>query len=171
MAGGVRVPRTRGAVNGLALILLGAWGGIAPFAGPAFGFGFTPDHAWEYTTGRLFLSLVPGAVALLAGLVVLGTRNRWFGMLCALVAALAGAWFIAGAAVLKLLPSSLGVASVSIGTPISGTTRGAVLTGFALYTGLGAAIVFFAALAVGRFTVTSHRDFLRAEAESAEDGF
>jgi len=34
MAEGVRTPRSRGGLSGLALILLGAWGGIAPYAGP-----------------------------------------------------------------------------------------------------------------------------------------
>ena len=38
MAEGVRTPRSRGGLSGLALILLGAWGGIAPYAGPSLGF-------------------------------------------------------------------------------------------------------------------------------------
>src|SRR5215472_5400778 len=143
MVNNVRMPRTRGILIGLTLVLLGAWGGLAPFAGPAFGFGFTPDHAWQYTQGRLYLSAVPGAVAVLAGLVVLGTRSRWFGGLCAFIAALAGAWLIAGAGLIRLFPASLGVSSVSAGTPIAGTTSGAVLTEVGVFTGTGAAVVFF----------------------------
>src|SRR5262249_3592540 len=64
MADGVQTSRSRGSMCGLALILLGAWGGVAPFAGPSVGFGFTPDRAWESTSGRLFLSAIPGAVVL-----------------------------------------------------------------------------------------------------------
>jgi len=168
MADGVRMSRTRGVLNGLALILLGAWGGLAPFAGPALGFGFTPDRAWQYTQGRLYLSAVPGAVAALAGIVVLGTRSRWFGGICAFLAALAGAWFIAGAGLIRLFPASLGVASVSTGSPISGTTTGAVLTEVGFFSGTGAAVVFCAALALGRFSVTAYRDYVSAEAMTDE---
>ena len=63
----VRIRRSRGAVCGAALILLGLWAGLAPFVGPYFHFGFTPDKAWEYNTGRLYLSAVPGAASGLAG--------------------------------------------------------------------------------------------------------
>src|SRR5277367_6779834 len=91
-----RIPRTRGAVCGVLLILLGLWGGLAPFVGPYLHFGFTPDKAWAYTTGRLYLSAVPGAAALLGGLLVLGTRNRAVGIVGGLLGALGGAWFIVG---------------------------------------------------------------------------
>src|SRR6185437_15073352 len=106
MAEGVRTPRSRGGLSGLALILLGAWGGIAPYAGPSLGFGYTPNIAWSNTSGRLYLSAIPGAVALVAGLIVMVTRSRWFGGFCAFIAALAGAWFIAGAALVTFLPAS-----------------------------------------------------------------
>ncbi len=166
MADDVRIPRSRGVLTGLALVALGVWGAIAPFAAPSLRFGYTPDHAWQYTSGRLYLSAVPGAVAALAGIVVLATRSRWFGGLCAFIAALAGVWFIAGAGLITLFPASLGVASVSTGRPILTSASGAALTQFGLFTGVGAAIVFFAALALGRFSLTAHRDYLRADAEA-----
>src|ERR1700689_309522 len=68
MAVVARVPRSRGGVSGALLILIGAWGGLAPFVGPYFRFAYTPDKAWAYTSGRLWLSIVPGAAALLGGL-------------------------------------------------------------------------------------------------------
>ena len=52
MADGVRTPRSRGSLCGLALLLLGGWGGVAPFAGPSFGFGL-------YTRPGLGLYLRP----------------------------------------------------------------------------------------------------------------
>jgi hypothetical protein len=167
----VRIPRSRGALCGLMLLLLGAWGGVGPYAGPSFRFGFTPDRAWAYTQGRLYLSAIPGVAVVLAGLLVMTVRSRWFGGFCALVAALAGAWFIAGAALIRLLPASLGVASVSPGTPLGAAGTRATLTEMALFTGVGAAIVFFAALALGRFSIVGYRDYLRAQerAESASD--
>src|SRR5258706_9256906 len=116
MADDVQTPRSRGSLCGLALILLGAWAGLAPFAGPSLRFGFTPDRAWEFTSGRLYLSALPGAVVLLAGLIVAMTRNRPFGGFCAFVAALGGVLLIARAALVKLLPASH-AASIPVGTP------------------------------------------------------
>lgn len=158
MTGGVRIPRSRGSLCGLALLLLGGWGGVAPFAGPSFGYGFTPDRAWAYTQGRLYLSAVPGAVVLVAGLLILITRSRGFGGFCALVAALGGAWFIAGAALIRLLPAGQ-VAGISTGSPIGSGTSRIVLTSLSFFAGTGALIIFFAALALGRFSIAAYKDY------------
>ena len=166
MVNGVRTPRSRGAASGLFLVLLGAWGGIAPFAGPAFGFGYGPAGAWTQTTGRLYLSAVPGAVVVLTGFVVLVTRSRWLGGLCAFVAALGGAWFIAGASLVTLLPAGLRPAGLTAGTPIAASAARAALTGIGVYSGVGAAVVFFAALALGRLSIAAFRD---AQAAGAAD--
>ncbi len=158
MADDVRTPRSRGSLCGLALILLGCWAGLAPFAGPSLRFGFTPDRAWEYTSGRLYLSALPGAVVVLAGLIIAVTRSRWFGGFCALVAALGGVWLIAGAALVKLLPASQ-VASITVGAPLRAGASVHILTGLAFFTGAGALIVFFAAVALGRFSITALKDY------------
>jgi hypothetical protein len=163
MAEGVRTPRSRGGLSGLALILLGAWGGIAPYVGPSLSFGYTPNQAWSNNSGRLYLSAIPGAVVLVAGLIVMVTRSRWFGGFCAFIAALAGAWFIAGAALVTLLPASQ-AASITTGTPLGTGAHIAVLTNLAFFTGVGVLILFFAALALGRLSLAAHRDF------SADDG-
>jgi hypothetical protein len=162
MAGSVRIPRSRGGLSGFILVVLGAWGGVAPFVGPTFGYGFTPDRAWQYTPGRLYLSAVPGAVVLLAGLIVMLTRSRWMGGLCACLAALGGLWLIAGASLIRLLPASLGVGSASTGSPLGTAAWKTTLTQLGFYAGLGALIVFFAALALGRFSVAAHKDYVRA---------
>ena len=159
MADGVQTPRSRGSLCGLFLILLGGWGGVAPFVGPSIGYGFTPDMAWHSTPGRLDLSAIPGAIVVVAGLFVLVTRNRGVGGFFALAAAIGGAWFIAGAALVKLLPPAQ-VASITTGAPIETGTSRVVLTGLAFYGGTGALIVFFAALALGRFSIAAHRDYL-----------
>ncbi|HEY2575734.1 MAG TPA: hypothetical protein VGI74_05455 [Streptosporangiaceae bacterium] len=72
----LRVPRSRGALSGLLLVLLGAWGALIAFVGPYFHYAFTPDRAWVYSSGRFWLEVLPGAAALLGGLIVLlaGTR-------------------------------------------------------------------------------------------------
>jgi hypothetical protein len=167
MADDVQTPRSRGSLCGLALILLGAWAGLAPFAGPSLRFGFTPDRAWAYTSGRLYLSALPGVIVLLAGLIVAMTRSRSFGGFCAFVAALGGVWLIAGAALVKLLPASQ-AASITVGTPIRASASAQVLTGLAFFTGVGALIVFFAAVALGRFSITALKDYVGPAAEMGD---
>ena len=170
-----QVPRSRGGASGVLLILLGAWGGLAPFIGNYLHFGFTPDKAWAYTSGRLWLSVVPGAAALLGGLMVAGASNRaiaWFG---AFLAAVGGAWFVVGAPVIAVLVKW---GSISPGQPFGGTlgslstTNKVFLEQLALFTGLGVLILFIAAVALGRFSVIGVRDAELAEAQSglvAED--
>ncbi|HEX5188162.1 MAG TPA: hypothetical protein VFW16_01375, partial [Streptosporangiaceae bacterium] len=135
--------------------------------GPSYGFGYTPDKAWAYTSGRLYLSAVPGAVVLLAGLIIAVTRSRGFGGFCAFVAVLGGAWFIAGAAVLALLPGNQ-AASISTGSPLGTGAHVAILTNLALFTGVGALIVFFAAIALGRFSIAALRDYDNGLAEDVD---
>jgi hypothetical protein len=167
MADDVLTPRSRGSLCGLALILLGAWAGLAPFVGPSLGFGFAPDRAWAYTSGRLYLSALPGAIVLLAGLIVAMTRSRSFGGLCAFVAALAGFWLIVGAALVKLLPASQ-AAAITVGAPIRASASAQVVTGLAFFTGTGALIVFFAAIALGRFSITALRDYVGPAADISD---
>ena len=76
MHGILRVSRTRGALSGLLLVLLGAWGALVPFIGPSFHYAYTPDKAWAYTSGRLWLEILPGAATALGGLVVLASAYR-----------------------------------------------------------------------------------------------
>lgn len=148
------------------LILLGAWGGLAPFVGPYFHFAYTPDKAWAYTSGRLYLSIVPGAAALLGGLLVTGTANRAVGILGSLLAAVGGAWFIVGGSVIVLVVKN---GSIRPGFPLAGSlgplssaTR-QFLEGLGFFTGVGVLILFLAALALGRFSVVAVKDAALAE--------
>jgi hypothetical protein len=159
MANGVRTARSRGTLCGLVLIVLGGWGGVAPFAGPSLGYGFTPDTAWTLNHGRLFLSAIPGAVVLVSGLIIAATRSRTIGWFFALIAALGGAWFIAGAELAKLLPGSI-AGSITTGSPIETGAHKIILTALAFYSGTGALIVFFAAVALGRFSIAAYRDYM-----------
>ena len=54
-AGGFGMQRSRGAMSGFLLILLGVWGALIPFVGPYFDFAFTPDQAWAWTDARGWL--------------------------------------------------------------------------------------------------------------------
>jgi hypothetical protein len=171
MAGVARIPRSRGGVAGVLLILLGAWGGLAPFVGPYFHFGYTPDTAWHYNSGHLYLSIVPGAAALVGGLLVVAAGHRAVGSVGAVLAVLGGAWFIFGWQVMPLVVKN---GSISPGKPLTGSL-GSLGSGTRVFieqagffTGTGALIVFFGALALGRFAVVGVRDAALAEAAAQE---
>ena len=143
MAGILRIPRTGSALAAVLLILLGAWGGLIPFVGPYFQYAYSPDKAWAYTSGRLWLSVVPGAAALAGGLVVVLAPNRAVALLGAFVAAISGAWFALGRV------AGPAWASVTPGTPV-GDTGMRALEEIGFFTGLGLVIVFMAMVALGR---------------------
>jgi hypothetical protein len=154
MTGMLRVPRSRGALNGVLLVLLGIWGGLIAFVGPFFHYAYTPDKAWAYTTGRLWLEILPAAGAIIGGLIVSGTASRPVAIFGSWLAALSGAWFAVGAA-LSTLWTAGGAAAA--GSPVGGTLSRAVeQIGF--FTGLGVVIVFLAAVSLGRFTVVGIRE-------------
>jgi MFS family permease len=158
MNGMLRVPRSRGALSGVLLILLGAWGALVPFVGPYFQYAYTPDHAWTYTTGRLWLSILPGAATVLGGLIVLISASRPLAHFGAWLAALSGAWFALG---WVIGPTWIGT-QMATGTPVGGSsTRALELIGF--YVGLGVVIVLVAGMALGRFSVIGVREARRAE--------
>jgi hypothetical protein len=154
MAGITRIPRSRGAVSGLLLILLGAWGGLIPFVGPYFHYAYTPDKAWSYTTGRLWLEILPGAAALLGGLVVLASARRPLAITGAFLAALGGAWFVVG----NLVSTFWNGSTPQAGVPAGGTITRLALEELGFFGGLGVVIVFFAALALGRCAVVGVKD-------------
>ena len=162
MAGVAQIPRSRGSLCGVLLVLLGLWGGLAPFVGPYFHFGFTPDKAFGYTSGRLYLSVIPGAAVLIGGLLVLMTRSRTVGILSGLLAALGGAWFIAGFAttadVLKKLTVSPGLPMDSSGGIALTSTIRTYAEQLSFFAGVGILIIFVAALAMGRFSMLAARD-------------
>jgi len=159
-----RIPRTRGAFSGVMLVLLGAWGGLVAFIGPYFHFAYTPDKAWVYTTGRLWLEILPGAATVLGGLLVLGSARRHTAAFGAFLAALGGAWFVVGNPVSTLWNSGTPQAGVPAGTGL--TRLAAENLGF--FTGLGVLIVFFAALALGRFAVVGVRETALVERATAD---
>ena len=153
MNGMLRVPRSRGVLSGLLLVLLGAWGALVPFVGPYFHYAYTPDQGWTYTTGRLWLEVLPGAATVLGGLIVLVSAYRPMAHFGAWLAALAGAWFALGSVI---GPTWAGM-NMTTGTPVGGSAARA-LEQIGFFTGLGVAIVLVAAMALGRFSVIGVRD-------------
>jgi hypothetical protein len=150
----LRVPRSRGALSGALLVLLGIWGGLIAFVGPYFHYAYTPATAWTYTSGRLWLEILPAAGAIVGGLIVGGTASRPVAIFGAWLAALSGAWYVLGGTLSTVWTTGGGLA---VGHPTGGTvTRAVEQIGF--FTGLGLVIVFLAAVALGRFTVIGVRE-------------
>jgi hypothetical protein len=151
MAMTLRTPRSHGAFSGLLLILLGAWGGLIAFIGPYFHYAYTPDTTWTYTSGRLWLEILPGIGALAGGLILLVSTLRPLTMFGALIAALSGAWFAVGSVLMPLWLHGTGP-----GVPVGGTLARAVeQVGF--FSGLGVVTVFVAAAALGRLAAPAPR--------------
>jgi hypothetical protein len=155
MNGMLRVPRSRGVLSGVLLLLLGVWGALIPFIGPYFHYAYTPDKAWVWTSGRLWLEILPGAATFLGGLLVLSSAYRHMALFGAWLAVLSGAWFTVGTVLRPIWNSS--TTNAAAGTPVGGTMlRMWEQIGF--FTGLGIVIVFVAAGALGRFSVIGVRD-------------
>lgn len=82
------------------LVLAAAWGGIVPFIGPLFGYSADGSGSWHWSLTHAVMAVVPGAIAVLMGLMVLGsTRTRVVGRGrlslagAGLVTLACGAWF------------------------------------------------------------------------------
>ncbi|MBO0731554.1 MAG: hypothetical protein J2P57_20010, partial [Acidimicrobiaceae bacterium] len=96
---------------GFLTLLVGAWAGIVAFVGPLWGFNASGTTSWVWNTNHWLLHLVPGAVAFVAGLLMMGqapARRATFRapfFVSGLLAAAAGAWLILGPDVWPMLYS------------------------------------------------------------------
>src|SRR5256885_10852355 len=95
----MRLPRSTGAVSGLLLVVLGLWGALIPFIGPYFDYSFGINSTWHYTSDRLWLDILPGALAILGGVLLIVAATRPAGVFGGWLAVIAGAWFAIGPAV------------------------------------------------------------------------
>ena len=130
------MPRTRGAVTGLILILLGAWGALIPFFGPNIDWAYMADPAWTWTAAKGWLVVLPGAVAAVGGLLAFASAHRGSAMLGGWLAVLGGAWFVVGRAFAPTL--NIG----DVGQPVASTQLKQALLDVTYFTGLGALISF-----------------------------
>ena len=152
MAGMLQMRRSRGAFSGFLLILLGLWGALIPFVGPYFHFAYTPDKAWTYNTGRLWLELLPGAAVFVGGFLLMIAKGRHTALFGAVLAVAAGAWFTLGTVLSPLWNNHVAMG----GSPASSTVYMRIMEQLGFLTALGIVIVFVAATALGRVaSVTS----------------
>lgn len=143
------VDRSAGlSLAGLCILLVGAWGGIAPYVGPIFGYKFSNLVSFQWTQTNALLRLAPGAVCVLAGLVLLiggarlgGSRaGPWF---WGLITVLCGAWFVIGPAAWQLLGHA---DPVLTGLPYS---AGTFFDRVGAQLGVGVLLAYFGANAMG----------------------
>src|SRR3954453_918024 len=154
-----RVARSRGALSGILLVILGAWAALVPFIGPYFNLAFTPqpDTAWHWTSARGWLEVLPGVAVFLGGLLLLVSASRAATVFGGWLAALGGAWLVIG-------PSLADPLNLDVGTPDPSSGTGTrALDALLFFYAVGAAILFFASLALGRVSVLAVRDVRAAE--------
>lgn len=152
-----RVPRSRGAISGLLLILLGAWGALIPFIGPYFDYSWGTDQTWQWTAARFWLEVLPGAVTVIGGWLVLVSKSRISGSFGGWLAVAGGGWFVVDRSLAGVW--HLG----SIGSPLSMRPGGQAAAELGYFYGLGALIVLLAGFALGRLAVVGIRDLQAAE--------
>jgi hypothetical protein len=146
MAGMLQMRRSRGAFSGFLLMLLGLWGALIPFIGPYFSYAYSPDKAWTYNTGRLWLEILPGAAVFFGGFLLMVARGRHTALFGALLAAAAGGWFVLGTLLSPLWNNHVAMG----GAPVANTQYMRIMEQLGFYYALGAVIIFIAAVALGR---------------------
>jgi hypothetical protein len=150
--GSLHMPRSRGAVSGLLLMVLGVWGALIPFIGPYFHFAYSPDQVWVWSTARAWLEVFPGVTTAVGGFLLLVSGNRVTAMFGSWLAVIAGAWFVVGRTLASLL--RLG----DIGHPIAVTDAKRAVLEISYFAGLGALIVFLGGVVLARVTTRTLRD-------------
>jgi hypothetical protein len=155
--GRMRIQRSRGATSGFLLILLGVWGALIPFFGHHFGFGYTPDEGWTWTAARGWLQVLPGAATTVGGALLVISQNRATAMFGGWLTVVGGAWFVVGNTLAAPLPIG------EIGAPVADSDLKRATLELAYFSGIGTAIVFLGAIALGRLSVRSLRDIQYAQ--------
>ena len=135
---------------GIVLVAIAAWGGVVAFVGPSF--DFTVGNAmrsWVWNQSHATLSFAPGLVGVVGGLLMLAALRPGMARLGALLALIAGTWFVIGPTLDPLWHRG-GVDAA--GTAGSTTMR--VLEGIGYHYGTGIAIVLLSAFALGLLAIT-----------------
>jgi hypothetical protein len=143
-----RIPRTKGAISGLLIVLLGIWAGLVPFVGPYFHYAMHSNQHWHWFADRAWLEVLPAAVAVIGGLILMGGRTRASTMLGALVALAAGLWFVVGPNVSMLWNHG----AITVGPPMGRHNITRMLEWIGYFYGVGGLITMFSSYAIGFMT-------------------
>jgi hypothetical protein len=126
------------------LVLLGLWGALIPFVGPYFDYQIGTTSTWDWSIDRFWLSVLPGAAAVLGGLIMLYSTRRSTASFGGLLALAGGLWFVVGPSVSMLWNDGAQATGAAFGD--NGTR---VLEWIGFYYGTGALITMFAAYGLG----------------------
>jgi len=127
------------------VLLLGLWGGLVPFVGPYFNFAMHSDQTWQWFTDRAWLSVLPGAVAVIGGLLMIRGGTRSSISLGAMLGLGAGLWFVAGPVVSSLWNNG----AVTVGPPLGAHNLTRALEWIGYFYGVGALLILFSSYALG----------------------
>jgi hypothetical protein len=124
---------------GLVAFTAAVWAGLIPYVGPYFHFTLGPDHAWTWTSGRLYLDILPAVAVGVGGVLLILRGTRAGGRLGALLTVAGGAWLAVGPTVSELWHAG-GAQGATHGS------RGAqMLEQLTLHTGVGVLLCLVAA--------------------------
>lgn len=115
--------RLIGTIAGVLAVVVGAWGGIAPYIGHAIRYSADGSATWTWNLQHGLLSLLPGAMAVAGGLLLITStwarRKRAsvphaVGLTgAAVILGLSAAWFLIGASVWSIYFTSHVLAAAS----------------------------------------------------------
>ena len=160
--GVLRVPRSRGALSGVLLVLLGAWGALIAFIGPYFDYSYRSNATWDWTSQRGWLEVLPGVVTMVGGLVLLRSGTRIGASLGAWLGVAGGVWVVVGRSFAD--PLNIG----SVGQPTASSEGGRTAAELGYFSLLGAAIILVAGFALGRLSIVAARDVRGAAGSEPE---
>ena len=140
-----RIPRTKGALSGFLIVLLGIWAGLVPFVGPYFHFAMHSNQHWQWFADRFWLEVLPAIVAVVGGAILMVGMTRASTMFGALLALAAGLWFIVGPNVSMLWNDG----NVIVGPPMGAHNITRTLEWIGFFYGVGGLITMFSSYALG----------------------
>jgi hypothetical protein len=123
---------------------LGVWGALIPFVGPYFDYQIGTTETWDWSSDRFLLSVLPGAAAVLGGLIMLFSTRRSVASFGGLLALAGGLWFVVGPSMSMLWNDGAPATGAAIGD--TGTR---VLEWIGFYYGTGGLITAFSAYGLG----------------------
>jgi hypothetical protein len=121
---------------------------LIPFVGPYFDYQIGTTQTWDWTSDRFLLSVLPGAAAVLGGLIMLYSTRRATASFGGLLALAGGLWFVAGPSVSMLWNDGVSATGAAIGD--TGTR---VLEWIGFHYGTGGLITLFSAYGLGFLAV------------------
>jgi hypothetical protein len=128
----------------LLLVLVGAWGALIPFVGPYFNYQIGTTQTWDWTIDRFWLSVLPGAAAVVGGLILIAATTRRSATFGSLLALAGGLWFLGGPTASMLWNGG----DLATGAAL-GDTGTRVLEWIGFFYGAGALITLLAAYELG----------------------